>query len=175
MSGGGNIGSTEKLRRLDNYETMQEEERTSLLSCLERIPLETRALDEVLSYVTPPQDVLSVTRCSKHLCPTLLNPSNVMIWRRARRHCVVPDLPPPLPGWSEPAYAAFIFDLFRMASGSEFGSASVVKSFLSVLQCISSFTTLLTTANKVTMLRSRVVHKTTRNQDHAFSGRDLDI
>jgi len=108
MSGGGNIGSTEKLRRLDNYETMQEEERTSLLSCLERIPLEILA--EVLSYVNSPQDVLSVTRCSKHLCTTLLNPSNVMIWRRARRHCVVPDLPPPLPGWSEPAYAAFIFD-----------------------------------------------------------------
>lgn len=103
-----NTPSPSKRQRLDNHEIEREGGRSSLLSCLELIPLEILA--EVLSYVNSPKDVLSVARCSKHLCATLLNPSNVMIWRRARRHCVVPDLPPPLPGWSESAYAAFIFD-----------------------------------------------------------------
>ena len=107
MSADEDTGTLKKRQRIDNHEAERQEERTSL-SCLERIPLEILA--EILSYVNSPKDVLSVARCSKHLCTTLVNPSNVMIWRRARRHCVVPDLPPPMPGWSEPTYAAFIFD-----------------------------------------------------------------
>jgi hypothetical protein len=108
MSANENTRSSSKRQRLDNSEIEREGGRSSLLSCLELIPLEILA--EVLSYVNSPKDVLSVARCSKHLCATLLNPSNVIIWHRARRHCVVPDLPPPLPGWSESAYAAFVFD-----------------------------------------------------------------
>ena len=107
MSADEDTGTLKKRQRSDNYEAEQGEER-SPQSRLERIPLEILA--EILSYVNSPKDVLSVARCSKHLCTTLVNPSNVMIWRRARHHCVVPDLPPPMPGWSEPAYAAFIFD-----------------------------------------------------------------
>ncbi|KAH9164864.1 hypothetical protein EDB89DRAFT_1837322, partial [Lactarius sanguifluus] len=75
---------------------------------LDIVPVEILA--EILYYVTSPKDVLSVARCNRRLCTTLLNPSNVMIWRRARSHCIVPGLPPPPPGWSESAYAAFIFD-----------------------------------------------------------------
>ena len=97
-----------KRQRHDQPDSERPGERSSQLSCLELIPLEILA--EVLSYANSPKDVLSVARCSKHLCATLLNPSNVTIWRRARRHCIVPDLPAPRPGWSEPAYAAFIFD-----------------------------------------------------------------
>jgi F-box associated protein len=108
MSANENPPSLSKRQRLDKRDMEREGELSSLLSCLELIPLEILA--EVLSYVNSPKDLLSVARCSKHLCATLLNPSNVIIWRRARRHCVVPDLPPPLPAWSEPAYAAFIFD-----------------------------------------------------------------
>ena len=109
MSANENTPSPSKRQRLDKREIEREGGRSSpLLSCLELIPLEILA--EVLSYVNSPKDVLSVARCSKHLCATLLNPSNVMIWRRARLDCVVPDLPPPLPGWSESAYAAFVFD-----------------------------------------------------------------
>lgn len=107
MSANENIPSPSKRQRLDKRE-IEREGRPLLLSWLELIPLEILA--EVLSYVNSPKDVLSVARCSKHLCATLLNPANVMIWRRARRHCVVPNLPPPLPGWSESAYAAFVFD-----------------------------------------------------------------
>lgn len=77
-------------------------------SCLDMVPVEILA--EILYYVTSPRDVLSVARCNKRLCATLLNPSNVMIWRCSRNHCIVPDLPPPPPGWSESAYAAFVFD-----------------------------------------------------------------
>jgi len=108
MSADEDTGSSEKRQRLENHETEPEEEQTPMLSCVERVPLEILA--EILSYANSPKDVLSVARCSKHLCTTLLNPSNVMIWRRARGHCVVPELPPPLPWWSESAYAAFIFD-----------------------------------------------------------------
>ncbi len=77
-------------------------------SHLNIVPVEILA--EILYYVTSPNDILSVARCNKRLCATLLNPSNVMIWRRARRNCVVPGLLPPPQGWSESAYAAFIFD-----------------------------------------------------------------
>ncbi|KAI0261582.1 hypothetical protein BC834DRAFT_458879 [Gloeopeniophorella convolvens] len=77
-------------------------------SALDILPVEILA--EVLSHVNSPKDVLSVARCNKNLRATLLNPSNVVIWRRAREQCIVPGLPPPLPGWSELAYAAFIFD-----------------------------------------------------------------
>ena len=108
MSANENTPSLSKRQRLDEREIEREGGRSSSLSCLELIPLEILA--EVLSHVNSPKDVLSVARCSKHLCATLLNPSNVTIWRRARLHCVVPNLPPPLPGWSESAYAAFIFD-----------------------------------------------------------------
>jgi hypothetical protein len=108
MSANENTPSPSKRQRLDKREIEREGGRSSLLSRLELIPLEILA--EVLSHVNSPKDVLSVARCSKHLCATLLNPSNVMIWRHARLHCVVPNLPPPLPGWSESAYAAFLFD-----------------------------------------------------------------
>lgn len=108
MSANQNPPPRSKRQTLDKHETKQEGGRSSILSCLELIPLEILA--EVLSYMNSPKDILSVARCSKHFCATLLNPSNVMIWRRARRDCIVPDLPPPLPGWSESAYAAFVFD-----------------------------------------------------------------
>ena len=107
MSVNENTPPPSKRQRLNKHDLEREGELFSL-SRLELIPLEILA--EVLSYVNSPKEVLSVARCSKHLCATLLNPSNVMIWRHARSNCVVPDLPPPPPGWSESAYAAFVFD-----------------------------------------------------------------
>jgi hypothetical protein len=86
---------------------------TSQPSRLDIVPVEILA--EILYHVTSPKDVLSVARCNKRLCATLLNPSNVMIWRRARSNCIVPGLPPPPPGWSESAYAAFIFDCRKLS------------------------------------------------------------
>ena len=77
-------------------------------SRLDVVPVEILA--EILHHVTSPKDVLSVARCNKRLRATLLNPSNVMIWRHARSNCVVPDLPPPPPNLNEATYAAFIFD-----------------------------------------------------------------
>ncbi|KAI0296397.1 hypothetical protein BC826DRAFT_1004776, partial [Russula brevipes] len=108
MSAKAKTGSRTKRQKIERHETKREEEQAYQLSRLERVPLEILA--EILLYMNSPKDVLSVARCSKNLCATLLNPSNVMIWRRARAHCVVPGLPPPPPGWSESAYAAFIFD-----------------------------------------------------------------
>ncbi|KAI0277842.1 hypothetical protein BC826DRAFT_705559 [Russula brevipes] len=108
MSAKAKTGSRTKRQKIERHETNRKEEQAHQLSRLERVPLEILA--EILLYMNSPKDVLSVARCSKNLCATLLNPSNVMIWRRARAHCVVPGLPPPPPGWSESAYAAFIFD-----------------------------------------------------------------
>ncbi|KAF8490956.1 hypothetical protein F5888DRAFT_1909771 [Russula emetica] len=77
MSANENTPSPSKRQRPEKREIEREGGRSSLLSCLELIPVEILA--EVLSYVNSPKDVLSVARCSKHLCATLLNPSNVMI------------------------------------------------------------------------------------------------
>ncbi|KAH9051082.1 hypothetical protein EDB87DRAFT_1572314 [Lactarius vividus] len=96
-----------KKRKLDPG-CLSSREAKSQPSHLDIVPVEILA--EILYYVTSPKDVLSVARCNRRLCTTLLNPSNVMIWRRARSHCIVSGLPPPPPGWSESAYAAFIFD-----------------------------------------------------------------
>jgi hypothetical protein len=102
-------GSPEETQNITQHEFSQEREHAfPALPRLDRVPLEILA--EILSYLNSPQDVLSVARCNKHLRATLLNPSNEVIWRRARRHCIVPGIPDPLPGWSEPVYAAFIFD-----------------------------------------------------------------
>ncbi|KAF8257604.1 hypothetical protein EI94DRAFT_1708816 [Lactarius quietus] len=99
-----------KQRKIDTgcCPSPREAESTSQPSRLDIVPVEILA--EILRHVTSPRDVLSVARCNKRLRATLLNPSNVMIWRHARIHCVVPGLPLPPPGWSEPTYAAFIFD-----------------------------------------------------------------
>ena len=96
-----------KKQKLD-HGSLPSRDATSQPSHLDIVPVEILA--EILYFVTSPKDVLSVARCNKRLCATLLNPSNVMIWRHARSRCIVPGLPLPPPGWSEPAYAAFIFD-----------------------------------------------------------------
>jgi F-box domain len=101
-------GSPEETQNITLHEILREGERAfPALPRLDRVPLEILA--EILSYVNSPQDVLSVARCNKHLRATLLNLYNEVIWRRARRHCIVPGIPDPLPGWSESVYAAFIF------------------------------------------------------------------
>ncbi|KAI9458581.1 hypothetical protein BJY52DRAFT_1119536 [Lactarius psammicola] len=106
------LPATSKKRKLDPGRLAPREAKfsksTSQPSRLDIVPVEILA--EILYYITSPKDILSVARCNKRLCATLLNPSNVMIWRRARSHCIIPGLPPPPPGWSESAYAAFIFD-----------------------------------------------------------------
>jgi hypothetical protein len=99
-------GLPAKQRKLNPL--LREVESTSKSSRLDIVPVEI--LSEILHHVASPKDVLSVARCNKRLRATLLNPSNVMIWRRVRSNCVVPGLPPPPLDWSESAYAAFIFD-----------------------------------------------------------------
>ncbi|THH11406.1 hypothetical protein EW146_g8053 [Bondarzewia mesenterica] len=77
-------------------------------SYLDRLPLELLSL--ILSFVASPKDVLAVARCNKHLCATLLNKANAFVWRTARKICLSGQLQAPPPGWSEPAFAAFVFD-----------------------------------------------------------------
>lgn len=77
-------------------------------SRLESLPVEL--LSEVLSYMPTPNDILNVTRTSRYLCLTLLNPSNVPIWVTARENSAGGPVPEPPAGWSEPAHAAFLFD-----------------------------------------------------------------
>ncbi|TFY70792.1 hypothetical protein EVG20_g2203 [Dentipellis fragilis] len=81
---------------------------TAKRSYLDRLPLELLAT--ILSHVRSPKDVLSLTRCNKHLCATLLNKGNTWIWRRARQECNAGPIPDPPEGWSEARFAAFIFD-----------------------------------------------------------------
>ncbi|TDL28712.1 hypothetical protein BD410DRAFT_760244 [Rickenella mellea] len=76
--------------------------------CISRIPMELLA--EILSS-TSPKDILSLSRCSRYFCHTLANNrSATFIWRHARLSCVPSPIPDPTPNFTEPAYAAFIFD-----------------------------------------------------------------
>ncbi|KZP02971.1 hypothetical protein FIBSPDRAFT_808192, partial [Athelia psychrophila] len=76
-------------------------------SGLSRLPIELLA--EILLYFTSTKVLLNVARSSKDLCLTLVDPASSFIWRGIRGSCCVP-IPDPTPNFTEPAYAAFIFD-----------------------------------------------------------------
>ncbi|KAL5495188.1 hypothetical protein ACEPAI_650 [Sanghuangporus weigelae] len=64
---------------------------------------------EILSMTTP-EEVLALARCSRHFCDSLvINPRSKCIWESARKYCR-PEIPDPTPNFTEPAYAAYIFD-----------------------------------------------------------------
>lgn len=76
---------------------------------LGQVPLEVLA--EILGY-TSPRDILAVARTSKYFCATLVNNAvtdTKYIWKRARK-AYVPEIPEPLPNFTETSYAAFLFD-----------------------------------------------------------------
>ncbi|ESK86051.1 hypothetical protein Moror_9387 [Moniliophthora roreri MCA 2997] len=73
-----------------------------------KLPVELLA--EVLLYTKSPRDVLSVARCCKELCYTLLNPKNQYIWKYARENFHPEPPPEPPKQFTESAYAAFVFD-----------------------------------------------------------------
>lgn len=75
---------------------------------LSRVPMELLA--EILLYSLSTQSVLALARCSKYFCATLLNKSSVFIWRNVRAACKPYAIPDPPQNFTEPAYAAFIFD-----------------------------------------------------------------
>lgn len=76
-------------------------------SGLSRLPVELLA--EIMLYFTSTKTLLNVARSSKDLCLTLVYPSFSFIWRSVRQSCCVP-IPDPTPNFTEPTYAAFIFD-----------------------------------------------------------------
>lgn len=76
---------------------------------LNRLPIELLA--EILLYMPSTKCVLALARCSKYFCATLVNnESSIFIWRRVRATCKPEPIPDPTPDFTEPAYAAFIFD-----------------------------------------------------------------
>ena len=81
-------------------------------SRLEQIPLEILA--EILAYAPNPSVILSLARCSKYFCHTLVNnPSTAFIWRNARERFELTGgvkLPAPTRNLTEASYAAFVFD-----------------------------------------------------------------
>jgi hypothetical protein len=78
-------------------------------SQLSRMPFELLA--EILTYTTSPKDILAVARCSKYFCDTLVrNEASYFIWRRLRAQCIPEPIPDPTPNFTEPSYAAFLFD-----------------------------------------------------------------
>lgn len=100
-------------KRLRSHRSAKEKAKNKAIQETQRhyldiLPIELLAL--VLSYVNSPKDVLAVTRCNKALCTKLLSKSQNFIWKHARQVCSVEPMSPPPPGWSEAAYAAFIFD-----------------------------------------------------------------
>lgn len=76
---------------------------------LSRMPFELLA--EILVNTTGPQDALTLARCSKFFCATLVtNPSSKFIWRRLRAICKPLPIPDPTPNFTESSFAAFLFD-----------------------------------------------------------------
>lgn len=76
---------------------------------MNRIPLELLA--EILLYMPSTKSILAMARCSKYFCATLVNnESSVFIWKRVRASSNPQPIPDPTPNFTEPAYAAFIFD-----------------------------------------------------------------
>lgn len=73
-----------------------------------KLPLEIIA--EILFYTRCPREVLALARTTKFLCDTLLNSDASYIWKRARRDCLPAAIPDPSSNFTEPSYAAFIFD-----------------------------------------------------------------
>lgn len=85
-----------------------EASRATAAKCfLQSIP--TEMLAETLAYTTP-IDLLALARTSKYLCNTLVDPSNVYMWRRARKQVDPAPVPDPPARWKEPAYASWLFD-----------------------------------------------------------------
>ncbi|KAF9078708.1 hypothetical protein BDP27DRAFT_1281459 [Rhodocollybia butyracea] len=75
---------------------------------LTNLPLELLA--EILLYTASPKAILSVARCSKFLCLTLLHPRNQYLWKSSRQNCLPTPLPEPCPQFTEAAFVAFVFD-----------------------------------------------------------------
>ncbi|KAJ6588847.1 hypothetical protein B0H19DRAFT_1101444 [Mycena capillaripes] len=66
---------------------------------------------EILVYTASPKDVLTLARCSKSLCNTLLREESGFIWRSVRSNCLPGPLPDPQAiNLSESAFAALVFD-----------------------------------------------------------------
>lgn len=72
------------------------------------LPLEL--LIEILLYMPSPKCVLALARCSKDFCDTLVRNESMYIWKTVRATAKPVAIPDPTPNFTEPAYAAFIFD-----------------------------------------------------------------
>ncbi|KAJ7597088.1 hypothetical protein C8J56DRAFT_307393 [Mycena floridula] len=77
-------------------------------SSFENLPFEI--ISEILLSTGSPKDVLSIARCSKFFCATLLHPNSKYIWKHARQNCKPEPLPEPIAQFTESAYAAFVMD-----------------------------------------------------------------
>lgn len=97
-----------KGKRSKKAKTAHKPETQPMEKCwLDTLPFELIA--EVLSY-TSPRDILALARTNKFFCTTLVKESSVFIWKKSRERCRPAPLPDPTPNFTEPAYAAFLFD-----------------------------------------------------------------
>ncbi|KAK7449735.1 hypothetical protein VKT23_013210 [Stygiomarasmius scandens] len=62
---------------------------------------------EILSYLEP-NDMLALSRTSKDFRAVLMDKSSIKLWKTAFLNA--PDVPKPLPGFSEPQHASLLFD-----------------------------------------------------------------
>ncbi|KAI0090347.1 hypothetical protein BDY19DRAFT_939752 [Irpex rosettiformis] len=75
---------------------------------ISHLPVEILA--EILGYVRI-QDILAMARASKYYCAALVtNPASMYIWKEARARFTPKPIPDPTPNFTEPSYAAFLFD-----------------------------------------------------------------
>lgn len=75
---------------------------------LTSLPLDL--LGEVLILTRSTSDILSLSRCNKHLWKTLTAPSAAFIWKKTRKDAIPEPMPEPPSTLSEPTYASMVFD-----------------------------------------------------------------
>ena len=80
----------------------------TMTKSIKDLPLEL--LHEIFLYMPSPKCVLALARCSKDFCNMLVRNESMYIWKTVRATAKPVAIPDPTPNFTEPAYAAFIFD-----------------------------------------------------------------
>jgi hypothetical protein len=72
--------------------------------------LPNELIDLIVSWLSHPADMLSLSRTSKHICDKLVGDGAAFMWQRIRRAFKPTPIPDPPSLYTESSWASFIFD-----------------------------------------------------------------
>lgn len=73
------------------------------------VELPNELIDQLTSWLSHPEDMLSLARSSKHFCDKLIGEGASFMWRRIRKQFQPEPIPDPPQRYTESSWAAFIF------------------------------------------------------------------